>query len=518
MIRLLESTLLVALLVLAAGQAHAATCTVNVLTDLGTGTGGVGGVGDLRYCITQANSTAGTDTIEVTTTGTVSLVSSLPTITESLTINGSSQSAFVIDGMDQIGIAPMRISGAGVVVSLNQLTITRGRPLNPSGGGITIQANASLNLSHVTVSNNTTQAENGGGIFSSSGNLNITDSQISGNYMSAPGSAGAGIGMFSGTLVLKNTWVTSNTLPNSADIGGAGIMLFQVSSARIENSTINNNINGNYGAGIQSNMSNLRMSNVTIANNSGGVQAGGLGNIGGTAFLRNCTLVGNSVTRWGGAIYNLGNGAVLRIANTLIADNSAGIDGQDVFNFATIERFGNNIVERPVVNSGSIIGGGTISNADPKALPLGLHGGSVPTIVLAADSIARNAGTNAEALDTQDQPLTFDARGNGFPRIVDGIVDLGAFESPDFNSTFGIAGRISGGYAAMPSHSVVILTDLNTGGQRFAVTNAFGNFRFLGLPAFTNVKVEGFTKNATFAPQFLTMVNDYAGITFAPSP
>jgi hypothetical protein len=393
----------------------------------------------------------------------------------------------------------------------------RGNSNNPNGGGVTLSGGATLNLESVTVDNNTTLAENGGGIIVNGSNINVVNSRITNNHMSAPGSAGGGIGFFGGTLTMKGSVVSGNTLPNSSDIGGAGIMLFQVSSARIENSTISNNINGNYGAGIQSNMSNLRMSNVTIANNSGGVQAGGLGNIGGTATLRNCTLVGNSVTRWGGAIYNLGNGANLKLANTIIADNSAGIDGQDVFNFATIERLGSNIIERPVVNSGSVIGGGTINSVDPKMLSLATRGGLVPTAALAPDSLARNTGINSEALDTQDQPLMVDARGPGFSRIVDGGVDLGAFESPSANALFGISGRLVGGNAAAASHALVVLTDLVSGEKRFAVTNVFGNFYFTGLPAFSNVRVDLVSKTASFDSQSLTMVNDYVDLTFTPA-
>ena len=223
--------------------------------------------------------------------------------------------------------------------------------------------------------------------------------------------------------------VSGNTLPNSSDIGGAGIHLFQVSNARIESSTINGNINGNYGAGIHNNGSNLKMSNVTVSGNSGGVQAGGVSNVGGTVVLRNCTISGNSVTRFGGGIYNVGNGAVLTLANTIVAGNTAAINGQDIYNFALLSRAGSNIVQASIINSGTIGGGGTIINVDPKLLPLATNGGRVPTRALAFDSPARNAGVNAEALDTLGVLLLYDARGPGYTRIKSLIVDVGAYES-----------------------------------------------------------------------------------------
>src|SRR5262245_52802443 len=98
-------------------EVQAATCTVNVLTDTGSGTGGAGGSGDLRYCITQTNSAAGADIIDIAITGTLPLNSSLPQITDSLTINGSGQSVFRIDGENKAGLSPFNINaGPGVIV------------------------------------------------------------------------------------------------------------------------------------------------------------------------------------------------------------------------------------------------------------------------------------------------------------------------------------------------------------------------------------------------------------------
>ncbi|MEO6392749.1 MAG: hypothetical protein ABIP75_12950, partial [Pyrinomonadaceae bacterium] len=64
-------------------------CTVNTLADAGVGTNGSGGAGDLRYCILQTNLSPGSDTIAIAVTGSISLLSSLPVITDSLIINGS---------------------------------------------------------------------------------------------------------------------------------------------------------------------------------------------------------------------------------------------------------------------------------------------------------------------------------------------------------------------------------------------------------------------------------------------
>lgn len=61
--------------------------------------------------------------------------------------------------------------------------------------------------------------------------------------------------------------------------------------------------------------------------------------------------------------------------------------------------------------------------ADLALGPLGDNGGPTQTIALGSGSIAINAGNNAAAAG-----LTTDQRGRGFPRIVNGRVDIGAFE------------------------------------------------------------------------------------------
>jgi hypothetical protein len=73
---------------------------------------------------------------------------------------------------------------------------------------------------------------------------------------------------------------------------------------------------------------------------------------------------------------------------------------------------------------------------NPRLLSLVWNGGLVFTQALGNFSPARNAGNNAEALDTLGAPLLFDARGPGFQRIRGSAVDIGAFESPAFRAGF----------------------------------------------------------------------------------
>ncbi len=71
---------------------------------------------------------------------------------------------------------------------------------------------------------------------------------------------------------------------------------------------------------------------------------------------------------------------------------------------------------------------------DPGIGLLANNGGPTQTIALLAGSPAIDAGSNALAVDpTTGDPLAYDQRGAGFPRIVNGTVDIGAFERPSYH-------------------------------------------------------------------------------------
>ena len=498
---------------LLAPEALAANCTVAALTDTGAGTGGAG---DLRFCINQTNFAAGADSINFTVHGSIPLNGGLPTITDSLIINGNN--GIIIDGQNGDGVLPVNIvAGVSVSVSIGNLTVTRGNGTMLTGGGIELRGGATLNLTNVKIDNCTTVGESGSGLYAAGSHLNVVNSRITNNYLSEFGGSGAGIFVDGGTFSMRGSVVSSNSLANSNDIGGAGIELFAVSTAQIENSIISENRNGQFGVGIANKFGHLRMSNVTVSNNTGGENAGGLGNTAGTVILRNCTIAGNSVSRRGGGISNLHHTGVMIIANTVIADNTAMLDGADVLNFAELTRVGANIVETPVSNFAVVNGTGTIANVDPLLLPLGNYGGIVRTQALAPNSPARNAGTNAAALDTADAPqiLTFDTRGTGFPRFNENTVDVGAFESSAVAASYGVSGRVLTENGVLRSRPIVRLTDLNTGGQRLTVVNPFGFYRFLNVPAGADVRVEAAAKNAVFIPQTVTVAGEINSLNFA---
>lgn len=152
----------------------------------------------------------------------------------------------------------------------------------------------------------------------------------------------------------------------------------------------------------------------------------------GTMDLANVTIAGNTVTipiGSAGSVWNIA-GASLTMTNVTIAANTGPGPGAGVVNSGTMV-INNSIVSG---NSGSQVNGsftgannliGTASNLGA----LQNNGGAMPTILPGAGSNALDVGNNALiAAPTFLGPPFTDQRGIGFPRIVQGTVDIGAVE------------------------------------------------------------------------------------------
>ena len=119
--------------------AHAATFTVTNLND--------SGAGSLRQAINAANvNAAAADTITFSVSGTIALVSTLPTITDTagLTMDGTGQT-LTISGNNAVQVMWV---GTGASLTLNNLTIANGIAVGQGGGGI-------LNNGTATITNST---------------------------------------------------------------------------------------------------------------------------------------------------------------------------------------------------------------------------------------------------------------------------------------------------------------------------------------------------------------------------
>ncbi len=404
----------------------------------------------LRGAISRANSSTDNDTISFDAT----VFSSAQTITlggselsvannGSLTINGTGANLLTISGNNLSRV----FSVNGGDLTFSGLTVSRGNASGGNGGGIlnmgiltitdsTIRdsvgqlggginnANNSgffVTLTNVTITGNS--ANNGGGINNGGigigGTVTLTNSNVFGN---TSGNLGGGIFNFSGAIILTNTNVTANNAAASG--GGIGNLSGTVT---ITNSNISRNVAAfSNGGGIyHDNGGNMTVINSTVSNNRAALQGGGIYSATtGSTTLINATISENSSGTSGGGIAILQGTPTFR--NTIISDNINNGSPNDIQ--GTINSQGYNLVSN---TSGSGINGtltGNILGQSAQLTPLGNYGGATQTRKLMANSPAIDAGSNALAVDGNNQPLTTDQRGAGFPRIINTTVDMGATE------------------------------------------------------------------------------------------
>jgi hypothetical protein len=254
----------------------------------------------------------------------------------------------------------------------------------------------------------------------------VSDCTVSGN------SAGAGGGIYNlGNATLT---VTNSTLSgNSASLGGGGIYNAGSGSPAaltVTNSTLSGNSASNGGGifndGQEIGSATLTLSNSTLSGNSASNSGGGIFNDGAstgnaTLTVTNSTLSGNSASLGGSGIFNAGVGgsATLMIGDTIL---NAGVSGANIFNdLGTVTSLGYNLSSDD--GGGFLTGPGDQINTDPMLGPLQDNGGPTFTHELLTGSTAIDMGD-----PNFTPPPDFDQRGPGFPRVVNGRIDIGSFE------------------------------------------------------------------------------------------
>jgi hypothetical protein len=353
-------------------------------------------VNTLRWAIEQAGAATSASSIEI------ELGSSPATITlmqGQLELDNTAYPISIYDGPGEGGVT---ISGnnasrvfkvdGGVTASLSGLTITGGSDSN--GGGLA-NYGGNLTLTGCTVSGNYAGSYGGGLYSNSSGTTTLTDCTVSGN------SAGNGAGLWnSGTA----------TLTDSAVTGNSNVLFF----------------NAYRGAGgVYNDRGNLTLTDCTVSGNKGFFFVGGVANSYGILTLTNCTVSDNTtygiVEGLNSYAYGYGYGyGTTTLNNTIVAGNSGGF--QDVI--------GNMSGSNNLIGTGSDfmngVDGNIVDVTNPVLAPLGNYGGPTQTMALLPGSLAIDAGDNMLTGGT-----TTDQRGDH--RIINGSVDIGAFESSGFN-------------------------------------------------------------------------------------
>jgi len=258
----------------------------------------------------------GLDIINLTAS-TYLLTSSLPNIDDGeLVINGNGAT---IDGNDS---ATIMIVGADL--TLHDLTLTRGDGGATPAGAMYMYGGAVVTLDNVDVTNNTATA--GGGISVERGTLLVTNGSAISNNSATSATTGNGGGIyilsdFGSASVVQIT--DSEVSNNSAVRPGGGIYFGTATTATIERSLITGNT-ANDGGGIY-NRGALSVTDSTISANDASSRGGGLYNAG-ILEINGSTVSSNdssSDSGLGGGIYSDGAAAVTSVSSSTIAENIA---------------------------------------------------------------------------------------------------------------------------------------------------------------------------------------------------
>ena len=299
------------------------------------------------------------------------------------------------DGLDTTITFDESLFGGTILLNGSELLIGKNVTIDASGMSITIDADqrsrvfniasgSTVSLVGLTITNgyfyiNNPNDRNGGGGIHNSGMLTVANCTITENSTNCWGG-----GIFNiGTLTVANSMISGNI----ANWSGGGIENIYQSTLIVTNSTISGNSAGYGGGGIESaRQCMLTVTNSTISGNSAGYGGGICSGYSSTATLYNTIVVENSNTE----ISRAGTDGTIQGYNNLTTFTDWNGNYGDVFLYNP---------DMPLFVDAA--------NGDYR---------------LASDSQAINKGNNAYVPEW----LTTDFDGN--PRIVGGIVDIGAYE------------------------------------------------------------------------------------------
>ena len=223
--------------------------------------------------------------------------------------------------------------------------------------------------------------------------------------------------------------ISGLTIRSGQDVDGGG--LWSDGSLTLTHVIFWDNRATREGGGLYSNWASLNLINVAFTGNVAHNLGGGMCNLGGDATLTNLTFTANRAHR-GGGLYNTGS---LTIENSIVWNNRANERGDQIDNGSEGSVGSTTIARSDVEGSGGsgpgwdpglgTDGGGNL-DADPQFLaapspedaPMGTH-----DLRLWFGSPAIDAGDNSYLSPGLGTDL------GGRPRIVNGTVDMGAYEA-----------------------------------------------------------------------------------------
>ncbi len=337
---------------------------------------------------------------------------------------------------------PIFTIAPGASLTISGLTIDGDKDRN---SGFDVQTNALLDVENATIQN-CANANEGGAILNQSGFVMLSASTVqdcdSVNWGGAIASLGGSLGVSECLFTGNYTIGSGAAIDLEASLGGD---LGTPAALSIEASTFSDNTSlGELGGGalfLQEGTATSILDS-TFVGNSGEVGAGGAIRVEylATLTLDDSTLTGNSDSGGGGGIF-APDAVTTTLEDTIVAGNYlvgqpetpadaiVKLEFGSAFNLfgdgsqvLIQDKAAGTLVSLANGFDGNLVG----TDAQPINAELGSlqnNGGPTPTVALLPGSPAIDAGNpNFTA------PPEYDQRGVGFPRVVNGRVDIGAFE------------------------------------------------------------------------------------------
>ena len=274
---------------------------------------------------------------------------------------------------------------------------------NSKGGGMYNYRTSNSTLTNVTFSRNIASGGGGGMYNYRTSTLTLTNVAFSRNIASDGG------GMYNDS---SSPTLTNITFSDNRASGSGGGMYNYFSSPWLINVTISGN-SASDGGGMSNDIdSNPTLTNVTISGNSATHGNGGGMSNSGNPTLYNVTISGNIASSSGGGTYNHG---AITIQNSILWGNTAP-NGTEIFDAHAASTVIYSLGAWGYVGTGNL-------DTDPLFIAP-IDATSAPTTTgdyrLQAASPAINAGDNTANTTPTDR--------DGNPRIIEGTIDMGAYE------------------------------------------------------------------------------------------
>ncbi len=344
--------------------------------------------------------------------------------TKFVDISGSTFSFNESDG----NAAGLRLNlGDTVTSTISGSTIEFNTSQSGSGGGVYITAqDTQLYVYDTEVKYNTTSAGAGGGMQVSAPGTTFGMELAAFIGNDAQGGCGGGFRLSGdveelgiGTSAFRN---------NTASACGGGLSLavpgLQNSIAEFKYNEVSNNTAGTSGGGINTNLGSgtqLFLKNSTISGNEALGGSGGGARLGGnmTVEVKYSTIANNTSDGEGGGIFN--SAPTCRVSDTIMAGNTGNATLYQDLRGSTLCEVSDSLIAGAKYSQFDNEGG-NILDVNPDLQPLADNGGPTRTHALLQSSPAVDAGTSGTFTPDTDQ------RGEGFPRVVGGGLDMGAYE------------------------------------------------------------------------------------------